>query len=139
VSAAVWVGGDGNQPLHDAKNKPIYGSTIAGPTWQNFLNLYLKGKPAEKFGKVAPIGKDVNDVTTTQAKPSETPSSPPPPSTSETPPSTESSETSSETTPRTTRTGRPGPGGSTPPIDPASGNTFGGGDGLAAPPGAGPG
>ncbi|MEV7092859.1 transglycosylase domain-containing protein [Amycolatopsis sp. NPDC051045] len=138
VSAAVWVGGDGNQPLHDSKNKPIFGSTIAGPTWQNFLNLYLKGKPAEKFDKVRPIGKDVNDVSVTPTKPSDTPTpSSPPPSTSATPPSTESSETSSETSTRP-RTSRPNPGGPTPP-DPAIGNTFGGGGGLPALRGAGPG
>ncbi len=141
VSAAVWVGGDGNQPLHDSKNKPIYGSTIAGPTWEKFLSLYLNGKPAEKFDKVAPLGKDVNEVTTTPTKPSETQTTSTPSSPPETPPSTESSETSSETSSRTTRTSRPGPGGlPTPPGggDPG-GNTSGGGGGLAAPPGAGPG
>ena len=62
VSAAVWVGGDGNKPLHDPKNKPIFGATIAGPTWQNFMNLYLKGKPAEKFDKVA--GRSARTSTT---------------------------------------------------------------------------
>ncbi|WP_103340313.1 transglycosylase domain-containing protein [Amycolatopsis sp. CA-126428] len=125
VSAAVWVGGDGNQPLHDAKGKPIFGSTIAGPTWANFLNLYLKGKPAEKFDKVEPLGKDVNEVTTTPPKPSETatptetPTSTPSPTPTETPTETETS---------TSRTrGRPGP--TTPSLP-------GGGDGLGRPPGS---
>ncbi|WP_326956493.1 transglycosylase domain-containing protein [Amycolatopsis sp. NBC_01286] len=139
VSAAVWVGGDGNKPLHDPKNKPIFGATVAGPTWENFMKLYLKGKPAEKFDKVQAIGKDVNDVTTTQSKPPDTPTTTtPPPSTPETTTSTEPTDTDTNTsTTKTSRT-RPGPPG-TP--DPGIGNTFGngGGGGIAAPPGAGPG
>ncbi|UOX87302.1 penicillin-binding protein [Amycolatopsis sp. FBCC-B4732] len=136
VSAAVWVGGDGNKPLHDPKNKPIFGATIAGPTWQNFMNLYLKGKPAEKFDKVAPIGKDVNDVTTTPTKPPETPTTTTPPSTTETPSSTEPTNTDTETPTSRTRPTRPGPGET--PTFPL-GNNQGGGGGVAAPPGAGPG
>jgi len=138
VSAAVWVGGDGNKPLHDPKNKPIFGATIAGPTWQNFMNLYLKGKPAEKFDKVAPIGKDASTVTATPTKTSETPTTTTTtPTSPETSTSTEPTDTQTDTsTPRITRP-RPGPG-TTP--DPGIGNTFGGGGGgLAAPPGAGPG
>jgi membrane peptidoglycan carboxypeptidase len=126
VSAAVWVGGDGNQPLHDSKNKPIFGSTIAGPTWQNFLNLYLKGKPAEKFDKVEPLGKDVNEVTTTPQKPSNTPTPSEPPSTTSSQPPPE---TSTETETSTSRSTRPGPPGRTTPSLP------GGGDGLGRPPG----
>ncbi|WIX86757.1 transglycosylase domain-containing protein [Amycolatopsis sp. DG1A-15b] len=126
VSAAVWVGGDGNQPLHDSKNKPIFGSTIAGPTWQNFLNLYLKGKPPEKFDKVEPLGKDVNEVTTTPQKPSNTPTPSEPPSTTSSQPPPETS-TETETSTSRTRTSRPGP---TPPSLP------GGGDGLGRPPGS---
>ncbi|WP_410608903.1 transglycosylase domain-containing protein [Amycolatopsis sp. lyj-109] len=126
VSAAVWVGGDGNIPLHDNKNKPIFGSTISGPIWQEFMKNYLNGTPPEQFDKVDPIGKDANEVTTTQSKPSDTPtaSQTPPTPTSETPP--ETSTDSETTTPRTSRTPRPGPGGSTPPLP---------GDGLARPPG----
>jgi membrane peptidoglycan carboxypeptidase len=134
VSAAVWVGGDGNKPLHDPRNKPIFGATIAGPTWQNFLNLYLKGKPPEKFDKVQPIGKDVNDVTTTPTKPSDTPTTSTPPETTSTPPSTESSETPSETTTPRTRPSRPGPG-ETPTFPFGNTSGSGGGGGLAAPPG----
>ncbi|MFC5688943.1 transglycosylase domain-containing protein [Amycolatopsis mediterranei] len=128
VSAAVWVGGDGNVPLHDAKNKPIFGSTIAGPTWANFLNLYLKGKPAEKFDKVDPLGKNVNEVTTTPPKPSDTPTPQEPPSTTSSQPPPETS-TETETSSSRTRTSRPGPGGTTPSLP-------GGGDGLGRPPGS---
>ncbi|HET6703440.1 transglycosylase domain-containing protein [Amycolatopsis sp.] len=127
VSAAAWVGGDGNIPLHDKSNKPIFGSTIAGPMWEDFMKKYLEGTPGEKFDKVDPIGKDPNDVTTTQSKPSSTPTE------TETPTSTPSetpTETPTETESSTsrTRTPRPGPGGSTIPIP--------GGDGFARPPGS---
>jgi membrane peptidoglycan carboxypeptidase len=136
VSAAVWVGGDGNKPLHDPKNKPIFGATIAGPTWQNFMNLYLKGKPAEKFDKAQPIGKDVNEVTQTPTKPSETPTTTTTPTSPETSTSTEPTDTDTTSPSRPTRPTRPGPGEtSTFPL----GNNTGGGGGLAAPPGAGPG
>ncbi|WP_408630227.1 transglycosylase domain-containing protein [Amycolatopsis mongoliensis] len=135
VSAAVWVGGDGNKPLHDPKNRPIFGATIAGPTWQNFMNLYLKGKPAEKFDKVAPIGKDVNEVTSTQPKPPDTPSTTETPTTTPTTESTDPQNTDTST-PTKTRT-RPGPPITT--LNPGDGNTFGGGGGIAAPPGSGPG
>ncbi|MFE0019997.1 transglycosylase domain-containing protein [Amycolatopsis sp. NPDC059021] len=95
VSAAVWVGGDGNIPLHDKKNQPIFGSTIAAPTWAKFMQLYLNGKPAERFDTVKPIGDtpspsqspsrnpdDDNDTTptTTPTKPSEETTTPTRPS-----------------------------------------------------------
>jgi membrane peptidoglycan carboxypeptidase len=135
VSAAVWVGGDGNKPLHDPKNKPIFGATIAGPTWQNFMTLYLKGKPAEKFAKVQPIGKDVAEVTKTPTKPPPPPSTTTPPTTSETPTSTESTETDPSTSTRTSRPTRT----ETSPF-PGLGNSGGGGvGGFVWPPGAGPG
>src|ERR1700754_1811828 len=109
ISAAVWIGGDGNKPLHDKKNQPIFGATIAGPAWQDFMDTYLKGKPTEKFPKVDPIGKDADTVTptsrtsssvTTTSSPSTTPTTP------TTTSSTETSETSTSET--TTSTSRPG-------------------------------
>ncbi|WP_033291400.1 transglycosylase domain-containing protein [Amycolatopsis jejuensis] len=56
VSVAAWVGADGDQALHGPGTSPIYGSTIAGPMWQKFLQEYLKGKPGEKFDQVPLIG-----------------------------------------------------------------------------------
>ncbi|QRP46122.1 penicillin-binding protein [Amycolatopsis sp. FDAARGOS 1241] len=58
VSVAVWVGADGDQALHGKGSSPIFGSTIAGPLWQKFMNTYLTGKPAEKFDQVALIGNE---------------------------------------------------------------------------------
>ncbi|WUL65193.1 penicillin-binding protein [Amycolatopsis sp. NBC_00345] len=127
ISVAVWVGGDGNKPLHDKNDKPIFGKTIAGPTWQDFMTDYLKDKPAEKFDKVQPIGKDADTVvpsTTQSSRVATTTDSPPPsePSTSTSAPST--SATKSETTSPTRPTWFGGGGNPVPP--------GGGGNGLGA-------
>ncbi|SFH98880.1 Membrane carboxypeptidase (penicillin-binding protein) [Amycolatopsis regifaucium] len=119
ISTAVWVGGDGNKPLHDKNNKPIYGRTIAGPIWEDFMSRYLTGKPAEKFGKVKPIGKDARTVVTTTAQKPPEKSTPPPETTSSTPPpptSTEPTETTptKPTKPTKPPWSRPGPGTSDP-------------------------
>ncbi len=72
ISAAVWVGGDGDKALKGKNGKPIFGSTIAGPIWQKFLSLYLTGKPGERFDKVKLIGgDDSNTVPSTQTPPDE--------------------------------------------------------------------
>ncbi|HWD04549.1 MAG TPA: transglycosylase domain-containing protein [Amycolatopsis sp.] len=59
VSVAVWVGADGDQDLHGKGTTPIFGSTIAGPLWQKFMDSYLAGKPAERFDQVPLIGENV--------------------------------------------------------------------------------
>lgn len=127
VSAAVWIGGDGNKPLKDKNGKPIFGKTIAGPAWQDFLTNYLKDKPGEKFDKVTAIGKDADEVvTSSRAAPppreSSSEQAPPPSTTSSSsePPSTSSHPPSSTTTSPTkpggifgggTEGGNPGSGG----------------------------
>ncbi|WP_020663755.1 transglycosylase domain-containing protein [Amycolatopsis benzoatilytica] len=96
VSVAVWVGGDGNRPLHDKNDRPIFGKTIAGPTWQDFMDSYLKDKPSEKFDQVPPIGKDAADIVTpTRTAPPRTSSSDAPPPTSSEPPSSSAPPSSS--------------------------------------------
>jgi membrane peptidoglycan carboxypeptidase len=127
ISVAVWVGGDGNKPLHDKNNKPIFGATIAGPTWQDFMTTYLKDKPAEKFDKVQPIGKDADTVVTSTSQSSRvatTTDSPPPsqPSTSSSAPPTSETKSVSESPTRPTLFG--GGGNPSPP--------GGGGNGLGA-------
>ncbi|MFD8491944.1 transglycosylase domain-containing protein [Amycolatopsis sp. NPDC059657] len=123
ISAAVWVGGDGNKPLKGKNGKPIYGATIAGPIWQNFISMYLTGKPSEKFPAFKPIGKDPGQVTTTPKK-TETPT------TTTEPQDTTESNTPSDTTeskPTSSSKTRPGPGGGTGgpifPQPPAGGNS----------------
>ncbi|MEV8606732.1 transglycosylase domain-containing protein [Amycolatopsis sp. NPDC051373] len=108
VSAAVWIGGDGNKPLHDKNNKPIFGATIAGPAWQDFMDTYLKGKPTEKFPKVDPIGKDADTVTPTTSSSSRSVTTTTTPSTTTSTPTSTSSTTTSETTSSETTTSRPG-------------------------------
>jgi membrane peptidoglycan carboxypeptidase len=73
VSAAAWVGADGDQNLHGKNNSPIFGSTIAGPLWQKFMTTYLAGKPSEKFDDVPLIG----DATPPSNGPSDTATPPP--------------------------------------------------------------
>ncbi|MEV6911133.1 transglycosylase domain-containing protein [Amycolatopsis sp. NPDC051071] len=129
ISTAVWVGGDGNKPLHDKGGKPIYGKTIAGPIWEDFMSRYMTGKPSEKFDNVKAIGKDARTVVTT------TPSkAPEPPPTSEAPTTiptptiptepTEPTEPSGWPTkpPKSTKPTRPGPGTSD-PLFPNTGDT----------------
>jgi membrane peptidoglycan carboxypeptidase len=55
VSAAVWVGSDGDKALRGPGGAPLFGSTLAGPIWNRFMQLYLTGKPAERFDRVAAI------------------------------------------------------------------------------------
>jgi membrane peptidoglycan carboxypeptidase len=115
ISAAVWVGGDGNKALHDKNGQPIYGSTIAGPIWQNFMSLYLNGQPPEKFATVSPIGKDANATPTPTSTPTPTTTTtPPPPSDTTTTPTT-----TDTTSPTKTKGSRPSatlPGWSLPPM-----------------------
>jgi membrane peptidoglycan carboxypeptidase len=60
VSAAVWVGGDGDKALRGPTGAPLFGSTLAGPIWNRFMQLYLTGKPAERFDRVAAISSPVD-------------------------------------------------------------------------------
>jgi membrane peptidoglycan carboxypeptidase len=60
VSAAVWVGSDGDKALHGPGGAPIFGSTLAGPIWDRFMQLYLQGKPAERFDRVPAISSPVD-------------------------------------------------------------------------------
>jgi membrane peptidoglycan carboxypeptidase len=112
ISAAVWVGGDGNKALKDKNGQPIYGATIAGPIWQNFMSLYLNGQPSEKFPTVSPIGKDAN------ATPTPTPKRTDLTTTSQTPPPADTTTTTTPTTSDTSTTSRTKgrPGTTTPPV-----------------------
>ena len=135
VSAAVWVGGDGNVPLHSNKNAPIFGATVAGPIWQEFMKNYLTGTPGEKFDKANAIGKDPSQASTSATQPSQTATTSEAPTTTQSTPTTESTKTDDPTIPGwpTTKSGRPGPT--------TTADALGGGGGLGGirPPGAGPG
>nr|WP_245805301.1 transglycosylase domain-containing protein [Amycolatopsis australiensis] len=62
VSAAVWVGSDGDKALRGPGGAPLFGSTLAGPIWDRFMQLYLSGKPAERFDRVAAISSPQDRV-----------------------------------------------------------------------------
>ncbi|TCO64735.1 membrane peptidoglycan carboxypeptidase [Actinocrispum wychmicini] len=62
ISTAVWVGTDNNSPVKDKNGKAVYGSKLAGPIWQAFMNAYLKGKDKADFGPYQAIGKSVEDT-----------------------------------------------------------------------------
>ncbi|HET6703439.1 transglycosylase domain-containing protein [Amycolatopsis sp.] len=61
VSAAVWVGGDGDKALRAPNGAPLTPSVVAGPVWQRFMQLYLAGKPAERFDRVQAITSPQDD------------------------------------------------------------------------------
>lgn len=138
VAAAAWVGGDKDYALKNKDGKPIGGKTLAGPIWQEFMNLYLTGKSGEKFDKVAAIGKDPSQASTSQTQTSEVATTSQTPTTESTP-TTEPTDTTDPTKPgggwpTGTKT-RPGPSTTN---DGLGGGGLPGGGGLS-PPGAGPG
>jgi membrane carboxypeptidase/penicillin-binding protein len=61
VSAAVWVGSDGDKALRGPTGQPLTPSVVAGPVWQRFMQLYLTGKPAERFDRVQAITAPQDD------------------------------------------------------------------------------
>ncbi|EOD65525.1 transglycosylase domain-containing protein [Amycolatopsis vancoresmycina] len=61
VSAAVWVGGDGDKALRGPAGQPLTPSLVAGPVWQRFMQLYLAGKPGERFDRVQAITSPQDD------------------------------------------------------------------------------
>ncbi|WP_103353888.1 transglycosylase domain-containing protein [Amycolatopsis sp. CA-128772] len=61
VSAAVWVGGDGDKALRGPTGAPLTPSVVAGPVWQRFMQLYLAGRPGERFDRVQAITAPQDD------------------------------------------------------------------------------
>ncbi len=77
ISTAVSMSaGDAQNPvlpLRDANGNPVFGATLPGHIWQQFMNAYLAGKPAIPFHPAQPIGQFF-------------PPAPPPPPPAPTPP-----------------------------------------------------
>jgi membrane peptidoglycan carboxypeptidase len=109
VSAAAWVGGDGNKALKSKTGTPIFGATIAGPMWQNFMSLYLTGTPSEKFPAVKAIGKDKDAAPPTPTTTPTTPTTTTPTTTTPTTPTTPTDTNTQESTPTSPTRSRPGP------------------------------
>jgi membrane peptidoglycan carboxypeptidase len=47
VSAAVWVGTDGSEPIVNSAGSIVYGSGLPGKTWQAFMDSYLAGSAVQ--------------------------------------------------------------------------------------------
>jgi len=77
LSAAVWMGSDGNQPIVDLRGRIIYGSGLPGAIWQQFMNTVLAGTPEENLPDAPVIkgdtGEGVPEPTPTVVPTSEAP------------------------------------------------------------------
>jgi membrane peptidoglycan carboxypeptidase len=58
ISAAVWMGSDGNQPIVNASGRIIYGAGLPGAIWQQFMNAVLQGTPVEPLPTAPKIQGD---------------------------------------------------------------------------------
>jgi membrane peptidoglycan carboxypeptidase len=121
ISAAVWMGSDGNGPIRNSDKRIIYGSGLPGAIWQQFMNTVLAGTPKENLPDRARITGD-----TGEGVPEPTPT--PVPTTQAPAPTTEAP---ASTTPSTTSSESPVPGGV-----PGPGPGPGGGGGAPGPAGA---
>jgi len=108
ISAAVWMGTQGNDPITNAQGKIIYGSGLPGAIWQEFMDTVLAGTPEEALPAKALIKGDSSKSdaaetstptasSTSQAPPTVTSSAPAPVPTTTAPSTT-------ATTPPTTAT-----------------------------------
>jgi membrane peptidoglycan carboxypeptidase len=61
LSAAVWIGTDGNQPIEDYRGAIIYGSGLPGAIWQQFMNTVLEGTPEEDLPDQPSIRGDTGE------------------------------------------------------------------------------
>ncbi|MEJ3655807.1 transglycosylase domain-containing protein [Actinomycetes bacterium KLBMP 9759] len=56
VSTAVWVGTDKSDPIRTKDGQPVYGRTLPGPIWQQYMNSVLRGQPQDDFSPFVPLG-----------------------------------------------------------------------------------
>ncbi len=102
ISTAVSMSaGDAQNPvlpLRDAKGNPVFGATLPGHVWQQFMNIYLAGKPVIPFRPAQPIGQFFPPAPSTTTPPPSSSSTPPPTTTSETETSTSETPEPSDTT-----------------------------------------
>jgi membrane peptidoglycan carboxypeptidase len=75
LSAAVWMGTDGRQPIINVNGGIIYGSGLPGAIWQRFMSQVLNGTPVEDLPTSPVIEGDTGEgvpapVITTSAAPS---------------------------------------------------------------------
>jgi membrane peptidoglycan carboxypeptidase len=135
VSTAVWVGTDKPQAMTTVQGNQVYGRTLPGATWQEFMNHYLSGSPGDELTDQVEVNPQLHPSSTSAAPPATSSPTPrptkakrspkptPSPTPTPTPSSTEPTPTPSGSgepqppgapTPTRTRPGRPFPPGITP-------------------------
>jgi membrane peptidoglycan carboxypeptidase len=113
ISAAVWMGSDGQDAIVTAQGKPIYGSGLPGAIWQEFMDTVLKGTPREPLPSKALIegdtGVGVPDPSESAAPTSEAPVPTQAPPTQSTQPTETSQTDNSETSSSSSSSSSPPP------------------------------
>jgi membrane peptidoglycan carboxypeptidase len=113
ISAAVWMGSDGQDAIVTAQGKPIYGSGLPGAIWQEFMDTVLKGTPKEPLPSKALIegdtGVGVPDPSESAAPTSEAPVPTQAPPTQSTQPTETSQTDNSETSSSSSSSSSPPP------------------------------
>ncbi|WP_241038008.1 transglycosylase domain-containing protein [Blastococcus litoris] len=96
LSAAVWMGSDGNDPIVDVRGRIIYGSGLPGAIWQQFMDTVLAGTPEENLPDKAIIQGDTGEgVPEPTPTPEPTPEAPAPQPTAVVPTETQVAPTTS--------------------------------------------
>ncbi len=100
VSAAVWVGTDGSDPIVNAAGEIVYGSGLPGKTWQAFMDAYLADSPNQPLPAAPVINGSGDSVppATSSSLPSTIPTAPPSSSVPTTLPPTQAPTTTPPTT-----------------------------------------
>jgi membrane peptidoglycan carboxypeptidase len=57
VSLSAGTAQDPVEPVRDSSGNPVYGASLPGHIWQQFMNDYLAGKPVLSFPQAQPIGQ----------------------------------------------------------------------------------
>lgn len=61
LSASVWIGTDGRDPIRNVGGSIIYGSGLPGDIWQQFMNTVLEGTPEEDLPDAPLIKGDTGE------------------------------------------------------------------------------
>jgi membrane peptidoglycan carboxypeptidase len=56
ISTAVWIGSDASDALLDGARRPIFGRTVPGSIWKEYMSSAVRGSTPEPFSPFQPIG-----------------------------------------------------------------------------------